>query len=119
MNAKSQTVSPVSGRMGEAPGRSEPSRWSDRGPPRGEPPSIEHRRTPGPIAVYTGPDPVAVWPPRPGLARVGSQRPKSHGARMTLYLALGTFVFFAGAIRVASHLGYPAGPVIVHLLYSM
>ena len=28
---------------------------------------------------------------------------------MTLYLALGTFVFFAGAIRVASHLGYPAG----------
>lgn len=119
MNAKSQTVSPVPGRMGEAPGRSEPSRWSDRGSPRGKPPPLEQRRTPGPIAVYTGPDPVAVWPPRPGLARVGSQRPKSYGARMTLYLALGTFVFFAGAIRVASHLGYPAGPVIVHLLYSM
>lgn len=88
---------------------------SDRGT-SGIPP-IEHRTTKGPVGVYTGPDPLAVWPPRPGISRDRRKRPQSHGPLIALVLGIG--VFFFGAVRIAAHLGYTANPVIVHLLYSM
>ncbi|MBK8467845.1 MAG: hypothetical protein IPL32_18695 [Chloracidobacterium sp.] len=118
MNARSQAFPAAPGLR---PGSSKGARMAGRPDRRsfGDAPPIEQRRTQGPVAVYSGPDPLALWPARPGIARSRGERLKSHGSLMPVFLAFGCAVFFAGAIRVASHLGYSASPVIVHLLYSM
>lgn len=122
MNAASKSIPALSGGMGEASRGARPQSWSDRGPPgtrARKPPPIEFRRTQGPVCVYTGPDPVAVWRPRPGIAGVRRKRAAIHGALMPVFLGLGVAVFCAGCVRVASYLGYSTAPVVVHLLYSM
>ena len=111
-----QKISPASWIRGTPPGRlgvasRSPGTGSGR---RASVPPIERRFAP-PAGIYTGPDPVAAWPDRPGLARNGSKRIKGARSLIPVAVTMGAVVFALGAVRVAANLVGSVSPVIVHL----
>lgn len=119
MNAQSQTLPPLSSRMGEAPRRFKPAHRGSGGTPRTVPP-IEQRFT-GPIGPAVDRDRGNPFGPVPGIARGTGQLAK--GARTLILspanMVLAFVMVAAAAVTLAAQMGFSPERVVFHLQYAL